>query len=119
MKQKDLAKVHPAIPQLVEDLRKEKMDRREFVRTTTLLGLSASMAYAVAGPTPLRCWRTEEKAKGAVADRTLLQLVSACVLADLRPRESWRAPKAFREQIIKALAERVLEKTRNQGGVCL
>ncbi len=77
------------------------------------------LAYAVAGPTPLRCWKTEEKAKGAVADRTLLQMVSASVLADLRPRESWRAPKAFREQIIKTLAERVLEKPLNQGGVCL
>lgn len=50
MKQKDLAKVHPFIPDLVEDLRKGKMDRREFLRTTTLLGLSAAAAYAIAGP---------------------------------------------------------------------
>jgi peptide/nickel transport system substrate-binding protein len=49
MKQKDLAKVHSAIPELVEDLRKGKMDRREFLRTTTLLGLSAGAAYAIAG----------------------------------------------------------------------
>jgi xanthine dehydrogenase FAD-binding subunit len=77
------------------------------------------LAYAVAGPTPLRCWKTEEQAKGAVADRAMLQMVSASVLADLRPRESWRAPKAFREHIIKTLAERVLEKTLSLGGVCL
>lgn len=50
MKQKDLAKVHPVIPDLVEDLRNGKMDRREFLRTTTLLGLSAGAAYAIAGP---------------------------------------------------------------------
>ncbi len=50
MKQKDLAKVHPIIPDLVEELRKGKIDRREFLRTTTLLGLSAAAAYAIAGP---------------------------------------------------------------------
>ncbi len=50
MKQKDLAKVHPAIPELVEQLRDGKLDRREFLRTTTLLGLSAGAAYAIAGP---------------------------------------------------------------------
>jgi peptide/nickel transport system substrate-binding protein len=50
MKQKDLAKVHPVIPDLVEDLRNGKLDRREFLRTTTLLGLSAAAAYAIAGP---------------------------------------------------------------------
>jgi xanthine dehydrogenase FAD-binding subunit len=77
------------------------------------------LAYTVAGPTPLRCWKTEEKAKGAVADQDLLRLVGASVLEDLRPRESWRAPKAFREQIIKTLAERVLRKTLNQCGVSL
>jgi xanthine dehydrogenase FAD-binding subunit len=77
------------------------------------------LAYTVAGPTPLRCWKTEEKARGAVADQALLQLVGASVLDDLRPRESWRAPKAFREQIIKTLAERVLQKTLNQCGVSI
>ena len=50
MKQKDLAKVHPVIPDLVEELRNGKIDRREFLRTTTLLGLSAAAAYAIAGP---------------------------------------------------------------------
>ena len=68
---------------------------------------------------PLRCWKTEEKARGAVADRALLQLVGASVLNDLRPRESWRSPKAFREQIIKTLAQRVLQKTLNQAGVSI
>jgi len=77
------------------------------------------LAYTVAGPTPLRCWKTEEKARGAVADQALLQIVGTSVLNDLRPRESWRSPKAFREQIIKTLAERVLQKTLNQGGVSI
>jgi xanthine dehydrogenase FAD-binding subunit len=77
------------------------------------------LAFTVAGPTPLRCWKTEEKARGAVVDQSLLQLIRDSVLDDLRPRESWRAPKAFREHIIKTLAERVFEKTLNQCGVSL
>ena len=40
---------HPYIPELVEDLRKKKVDRREFLRTSTLLGLSATAAYGIVG----------------------------------------------------------------------
>jgi peptide/nickel transport system substrate-binding protein len=40
---------HPYIPELVENLRQKKVDRREFLRTSTLLGLSATAAYSIAG----------------------------------------------------------------------
>jgi peptide/nickel transport system substrate-binding protein len=40
---------HPYIPELVEGLRKKKVDRREFLRTSTLLGLSATAAYGIVG----------------------------------------------------------------------
>jgi peptide/nickel transport system substrate-binding protein len=40
---------HPYIPELIDDLRKKKIDRREFLRTSTLLGLSATAAYGIAG----------------------------------------------------------------------
>jgi peptide/nickel transport system substrate-binding protein len=40
---------HPYIPELVENLRQKKIDRREFLRTSTLLGLSATAAYSIAG----------------------------------------------------------------------
>ena len=40
---------HPAVPELAEQLRNQKIDRREFLRTATLLGLSAGAAYAIAG----------------------------------------------------------------------
>ncbi|MEA2779418.1 MAG: peptide/nickel transport system substrate-binding protein [Rhodospirillaceae bacterium] len=42
-------RLHPAIPGLVESLESRKLDRREFVRMTTLLGMSAATAYALAG----------------------------------------------------------------------
>ena len=40
--------VHPYIPELVEQLRKELIGRRDFLRTATLLGVSATAAYAMA-----------------------------------------------------------------------
>lgn len=49
MNKSDLGKVHAALPRLVEDLKRGKLQRRAFLRTATLLGLSAPVAYAVAG----------------------------------------------------------------------
>ena len=40
---------HPLIPKFIDDLEKKKISRREFLRNTTLLGMSATAAYAVAG----------------------------------------------------------------------
>ena len=39
---------HPYIPELIEELRRHRVSRREFLRTSTLLGLSATTAYAIA-----------------------------------------------------------------------
>lgn len=41
--------VHPAIPELADQLRKGNMSRREFLRTTTLLGMSAAASYSLVG----------------------------------------------------------------------
>lgn len=49
MNRSDLEKVHPAIPRLAEQLTRGRIDRREFLRTATLLGLAAPLAYGVAG----------------------------------------------------------------------
>jgi len=77
------------------------------------------LAFTVAGPTPLRCWKTEAEARGAVVDQALLARIKASVLTDLRPRDSWRAAKALRQQIIQTLAERVLTQALNPCGVAL
>ena len=49
----DLKRVHGALPELVEQMRAGAVDRREFLRTATLLGLSASAAYALSTTTTL------------------------------------------------------------------
>ena len=59
---------HPYIPTLKRQLAERQLDRREFLRTATLLGMSAGAAYAFAGkvtgesgscrrPRPRRCRR--------------------------------------------------------------
>jgi peptide/nickel transport system substrate-binding protein len=45
---KEMAKVHPAIPEAYDQLSKGRITRREFLRFSTLLGLSASTAYFAA-----------------------------------------------------------------------
>ncbi len=42
-------RAHPYLPELAEQLRGGKIERREFLRTATLLGLSAAAAYGMAG----------------------------------------------------------------------
>ena len=39
----------PYIPKLIEQLEERRVDRREFLRTSTLLGLSATTAYGIVG----------------------------------------------------------------------
>ncbi len=46
--------VHPAVPALKRQLEAGAIDRREFLRSATLLGLSAASAYAVVGEAPAR-----------------------------------------------------------------
>lgn len=49
-------RTHPGVGQMSEDLKSGKASRREFLRTVTLLGVSATAAYAMAdgilGPVP-------------------------------------------------------------------
>ena len=42
-------RIHEYVPELCEQLRRGDIDRREFLRTATLLGVSATSAYAMAG----------------------------------------------------------------------
>jgi peptide/nickel transport system substrate-binding protein len=49
MAQSDDRRVHPYIPELVAQLEARRVDRREFLRTATLLGMSAPAAYGIVG----------------------------------------------------------------------
>ncbi|BCX05384.1 MAG: diguanylate cyclase [Candidatus Roseilinea sp.] len=45
-------RIHPAVPKLQKQLQHGRISRREFLRTVTLLGVSASTAYAMAACAP-------------------------------------------------------------------
>lgn len=77
------------------------------------------LAFTVAGPTPLRCWKTEKKIRGAAIDHSFFERIKDSVLDDLRPRNSWRAEKGLRQQIIQTLSERVLTQALKLSGVVL
>ncbi|MDJ0896731.1 MAG: ABC transporter substrate-binding protein [Alphaproteobacteria bacterium] len=49
MDHKELGKIHGYLPELKHQLEQGKVDRREFLRTSTLLGLSAAAAYGIVG----------------------------------------------------------------------
>jgi peptide/nickel transport system substrate-binding protein len=47
-------RIHPAVPELQKQLKHGRIGRREFLRTVTLLGVSASSAYAMAACVPVQ-----------------------------------------------------------------
>ncbi|MDP6709156.1 MAG: ABC transporter substrate-binding protein, partial [Alphaproteobacteria bacterium] len=49
MPEKQKSRTHPYVPEIYEQFKKGEVDRREFLRTVTLLGVSATAAYAMVG----------------------------------------------------------------------
>ena len=77
----------------------------------------ARIAYGVAGPVPMRAPSAEAAAKGKALTEETVKAFAGAVLEDIRPRDSWRASKAFRQHIAVVLAERALrEAVRLAGG---
>ena len=62
------------------------------------------LAYGVANPTPIRVKQAEDFARGkGIKDTSLFDEIGEKALLDTNPRDSWRASKEFRQQIIKEL----------------
>ncbi len=74
------------------------------------------LAYTVAGPTPLRCTKTEKQLQGMTVNEKMIEQLKRHVLDDLKPRDSWRAGKAFREHIIVTLAEKIFRNITGLSG---
>ncbi len=74
------------------------------------------IAFGVAGPVPLRAVSAEAVAKGKVVSAETVTAFAEGVLNDIRPRDSWRASKAFREHIAVVLAKRALTKSIELAG---
>lgn len=81
--------------------------------------VDARIAYGVAGPVPLRCAAAEAGVRGAAVSEETAEAFAAAVLEDIRPRDSWRASRAFREHIAVELARRAFKRAagmESEGG---
>ncbi|MGD1822132.1 MAG: xanthine dehydrogenase subunit XdhB [Pleomorphochaeta sp.] len=74
------------------------------------------IAYGVAGPVPLRAINAEAALKGHEVNAQLLEDAAQAVMEDVNPRNSWRASKDFRIQLIKELTRRALKDSIEQAG---
>lgn len=76
-----------------------------------------AIAFGVAAPTPLRCPETEALMIGKKATPALVGELRKAVLLETRPRDSWRASKELRLQLIRELSERAtVQAIENCGG---
>jgi xanthine dehydrogenase FAD-binding subunit len=74
------------------------------------------IAYGVAAPTPSRAPSAEAFAKGKKLSENFLEEFGDKALSDMKPRDSWRASKEFREQLIKEMAKRSLVNAIRRAG---
>ncbi|WP_024291385.1 xanthine dehydrogenase subunit XdhB [Lacrimispora indolis] len=75
------------------------------------------IAYGVAGPIPMRTKSAENLAKGQPVSKELAEAFGKEVLADINPRDSWRASKDFRKHIAVEMATRCfIESVKLSGG---
>lgn len=66
------------------------------------------IAFGVAGPTPIRAIMAEEYAKGKSLDD--IEDICALCVKDTKARDSWRASKLFRENLITELPRKAVKK---------
>ena len=75
------------------------------------------LAYGVAGPVPSRCPETERAFAGAPVDEKTARAMAKSAVAELSPRDSWRASRAFRLHVAEESAYRAFcECVRRLGG---
>ena len=67
------------------------------------------IAFGVAGPTPVRAVEAEAYARGRKLTDEILDEIGMKCLENASARDSWRASKAFREQLIRELPKRAIK----------
>lgn len=74
------------------------------------------IAYGVAGPIPMRVPTAEKAGTNKKISEALIEEVVQAVLEDVKPRNSWRASKDFRLQLIKEMLRRALKASISKAG---
>lgn len=70
----------------------------------------ARFAFGVAAPVPIRCYKLEKAIINMTVNEDLFVFIENNVLQELNPRDSWRASKELREQLIKTLSVRAVKQ---------
>ncbi len=75
-------------------------------------------AYGVAGPMPIRTYKAEDFLKGKELTDENIGKFAKLALEELSPRDSWRASKDLRTQVLYEIATRCLKECRakHKGG---
>lgn len=76
------------------------------------------LSFGVAGPVPMRAPSAEAAVAGLPIDEAIDRL-GAAALADVNPRDSWRASRAFRLQLVEELSGRALREAARRGGAAI
>lgn len=76
----------------------------------------ARIAYGVTGPVPMRAPTAEAAVRGQAVSPDTVAAFGKAVLADISPRDSWRASRAFRLHISQELARRCLTRSIQLAG---
>lgn len=95
----DTGKIHPAVMDLKADLEAGKLSRREFLRYTTLLGLSAAAASQLAGLT----WARRAFAGPSIKRGGTLKISGAVQKVTHPAQFSWVAPSQQLRQVAEYL----------------
>lgn len=74
------------------------------------------VAYGVAGPVPMRAPTAEAAANGQPVSEATIQVAAKATLQDVNPRDSWRASKALRLQLVHELCKRAFAKSIELAG---
>ncbi len=74
------------------------------------------LSYGVAGPTPCRCPVTESRSVGMSCTDSALRELAASAVAEISPRDSWRASRAFRLHIAEECAYRAMRDCVERAG---
>jgi len=74
------------------------------------------IAFGVAAPTPIRAPHGEDALRGRPTTRENVDAAASAAIEDTRARDSWRASKAFREQMLAEIARRCLLKSIKRAG---
>ncbi len=74
------------------------------------------ISLGVAAPTPIRCTTAEKFARGLEITEENMENIGKKALEDARPRDSWRASRAFREQLIQVSTHRALREAVSKAG---